>query len=46
MGGIGMGGGGVGIGLGNGGRSNANDRTVDIRLQVILARDSFRDDLK
>lgn len=46
MGGFGMGGGGVGIGLGNGGRNNATDRTVDIRLQVILARDSFREDLK
>ncbi|GAB2777435.1 hypothetical protein GCM10027275_20640 [Rhabdobacter roseus] len=41
MGGMGMGGGGVGVGVGGGGRNNPNDRAVDIRLQVRLARSDF-----
>lgn len=41
----GFGGGGVSIGTG-GGRNNPNDRTVNLRLQVRLARNSFNEDLK
>lgn len=44
-GGFGYGGGGVGFGLGNGGRTNPNQRDVNFRLQVKLARDSFKEDL-
>lgn len=45
FGGGGFGGGGVSIGTG-GGRNNPNDRTVNVRLQVKLARDSFKEDLR
>ncbi|TDB68222.1 hypothetical protein [Arundinibacter roseus] len=45
MGGFGMGGGGVGIGMGNGNRT-VDDRAVDIRLQVALAKNSFSQDLR
>ncbi len=48
-GGVGFGGGGFGgggISIGNGGRNNPNDRTVNLRLQVRLAKDSFKEDLR
>lgn len=48
-GGVGFGGGGFGgggISIGNGGRNNPNDRTVNLRLQVRLAQDSFKEDLR
>ena len=46
-GGFGMGGfGGGGVSIGSGGRNNPNDRSVNLRLQVRLAQDSFREDLK
>jgi hypothetical protein len=46
-GGFGYGGfGGGGVSIGTGGRNNPNDRTVNLRLQVRLARDSFREDLR
>lgn len=47
-GGVGFGGGGFGgggISIGTGGRNNPNDRTVNLRLQVRLAKDSFKEDL-
>lgn len=49
MGGGGYGGGGFGgggISIGSGGRNNPNDRTVNLRLQVRLAKDSFKEDLR
>ncbi len=45
LGGGGFGGGGISIGGGRGG-NNPNDRTVNLRLQVRLANDSFRQDLR
>ena len=46
-GGFGMGGfGGGGVSIGTGGRNSPNDRSVNLRLQVRLAQDSFREDLK
>ncbi|GHB77472.1 hypothetical protein [Persicitalea jodogahamensis] len=45
FGGGGFGGGGISLGTG-GGRNNPNDRSVNLRLQVRLAKDSFREDLR
>lgn len=46
-GGFGYGGyGGGGISIGSGGRNNPNDRTVNLRLQVRLAKDAFKEDLR
>ncbi len=46
-GGFGGGGfGGGGISIGSGGRNNPNDRTINLRLQVRLAKDSFNEDLR
>jgi len=48
-GGFGYGGGGFGgggISIGSGGRNNPNDRTVNLRLQVRLVKDSFKEDLR
>ncbi|WP_373330628.1 hypothetical protein [Salmonirosea aquatica] len=48
-GGFGYGGGGFGgggISIGSGGRNNPNDRSVNLRLQVRLAKDSFKEDLR
>lgn len=45
FGGGGFGGGGISLGTG-GGRNNPNDRSVNLRLQVRLAQDAFREDLR
>lgn len=45
FGGGGFGGGGISLGTG-GGRNNPNDRSVNLRLQVKLAKDTFREDLR
>jgi len=45
FGGGGFGGGGISLGTG-GGRNNPNDRSVNLRLQVRLAKDAFREDLR
>ncbi len=45
FGGGGLGGGGISLGTG-GGRNNPNDRAVNLRLQVRLAKDTFSEDLR